>query len=210
MAGIFSVAWGVAGLLLARAFPQLNSERALGASLFLMGVVLVFNFGDFFGRLDGIAIISISLFLGGGWLVLTGRLSGMSTIFATVVLGLFLIGAGGLWGKFSSGGGGVTGVFDPVEPGKGILIIADPCFLALGNDGVVHVLPGGYGGIFPEGATPDDVGKRAGPYRIIGVVEKGAEIHIRGEGGGNVAVLDFSFVSPNPAFGSFAVVNSPL
>jgi hypothetical protein len=211
MGGIFMM---VLALTIGLFRKNLSGELCLrlgGGACLLWGLAFVFNFHDVFRSGPWLALFSLSLAGMGGYTMILGRkILNQRMLLATLVL---LTGSGAvgvidrIYGWMETG---VVGVYDPDRAGKGVFFVTDPCFLVLGHDGVIQVLPSGHGGVFPSAPSPDQVGKNVGPYKIIGVVEKGAEIHILSEGGGSIAVLDFSLVSPNPAFGRFAVVKPPI
>jgi hypothetical protein len=211
MGGVFIVSVAlILGVFRRKLSTQLFWRMGGGVCL-LWGGALFLNFGDVLGSGSSLALISLSLVAGGIWCLFCGRSALSHPVLLVALASLFIGGCVG-WGDkvFGWARTGVIGVYDPVAPGKGIFFVTDPCFLALGGDGVIHVLSAGHGGVFPNAPSPNQVGKHVGPYKIIGVVEKGAEIHMVSGEDGDVAILDFSLVSPSPAQGRFAVVRPPI
>lgn len=209
MSGVLGSAIFLCMLMLRGKYSLEGLLRAGGAALALLGAGMILNFRDILS--GGVAIWAVSLpLLGTGLAMMIDVTRTLrQPFFAAAMATCFLGGLLGWADRIILSDGGVTGVYDPVDRGRGVFFIAEPCFLVTGDSGDVSILPGGHGGIFPEYAKPADVGKRIGPYRIIGVVEKGAEIQVYNVGGRRMAVLDFSLVSPAAATAA-AVINSPI
>jgi len=126
---------------------------------------------------------------------------------AAVVTFLLFYGGGGLVSKSILSGGGVCWVYTP-DSGGGQLVAAESCFVVENDGGELILVPHGYMGIMPLRPDQGIVGKKIGPYLIVGILEMGGIV--RGVDRGKYAYLDFSMVSPGGGGKGGAVVRNPL
>lgn len=200
-------------LFLFRVFPGgAVFSRITGFALVLWGAGMVLNFRDVlsFNGWGAGGLVTLALVFGGGGLLFSKPGEHMRPATAAVFLACFCSGLAGWVASAASAGKNLTGVYDPLSKTHGVFVVASPCFVAQGGNGELSLLPEGYGGVFPEFARPSEVGRKIGPYKILGIVERGGTVSIYSGEGGKTAVLDFALVSPRPSEHGAAVVSSPL
>jgi hypothetical protein len=205
--------WGVAASVAVCSFltgvlfaGRGRAEEFSGAVFVVLGAAVVLHFRDIIliGS-DDFSVAAVGLGVAfGGVMVALGRRNSAGTAVVTLLL---FYGATGIVSRSLIGFDSVCWIYEPQVRGEGRLVAAEPCYVVENASGELQIAPGGHLGILPLHPSDVHVGRRAGPYRIVGVLEMGGVVY--GVGDGKFARLDFSMVSPGRG-GGVGVVRNPL
>lgn len=171
-----------------------------------LGLSVAFYFWDIImlgGEDFSVASLAVGVALGGG-MVARGNQHALSAALVTLLL---FYGAAGIVTRGLVAADSICWIYEPHAKGKGRLVAAEPCYIVETSGGELHLAPGGHLGVLPMHPSTSHVGKKAGPFRIVGVLEIGGVVE--GVGDGRFAQVDFSMVSPGGGRG-FGVVRNPL
>jgi hypothetical protein len=171
-----------------------------------LGLSLAYHFRDIIaigGEDLGVAAVALGVALGGGMVAL-GKKAVLGTALVTLLL---FYGAAGIVSRALVGSDSVCWIYEPHTKGAGRLVAAEPCYVVENAAGELQIVPRGHLGVLPTHPDASHAGKRAGPYRIVGVLEIGGTVEDVSDG--KFAQLDFSMVSPGGGRG-VGLVRNPL